>query len=968
MKCSRWCVVPACFAGLLLAASWAAAADRAAALPNELFAMDTILFTWKTRNVVQEADVAKIAELGYAGLAPTVGGMGGWNGLPQLLGWLDAKRLKLYAIYTGITVEPGKYSYDPAIKDALPVLKGRPTMLWMNIRSKFAPDDPAAIELAADAVREVADLAAPCGLRVAIYPHVSCLGEHMADAVRIAEKAGRKNVGVTLNLCHWLRADGPDSMVEVMRLALPHLLLVTINGADRDGKNWIQPLDSGTFDLAAFLRQLCQLGYTGPIGVQGFGVGRTVPPYENLARSMAAWKRLSVAAVAPASAATVAASAKAVDWKKICARLKTYTLGQNDDADLATLERCFQRAGAEQRAQIDAALVALLRDPNATADAKRFVCRQGAFLCSDDALAALVELQARPESSFMACYALQRMPNPRVAAALRGVMLQRSGGSRIDVIRVLGGLRDRQAVPLLAGQLSSPDKQLAAAAVAALGAIGGKEADSALAGFEPAVPEELRSAVADARLRNAATMPPEAADLYRHYLKHSSPEIRAAALLGLLAHQPPPQRTPVLLETIRGSDAELKAVALRSARSGGGEDLTRGLTEILEKASPLDQAALLDVLKDRGEHCALPAVLRLTASEHQIVRRAALSAVGRLGDAPQLELLAKAAAKEKGPTQVAARDALALLGGSNVDQRLIALACTGPVSARVEAIGALAARGVTAAMPLLLNALDAPDREVQQAAISALRSLAGAKEYPDLLRRTLEAKSDAQRQRLQGLLVAVYHRSASPQQCVAQLTAALPGATPEGRTTLLAILGSLGDPQALEVLQQALRSADAEQRKTAVVALENWPDVAPVQQLLPIVRSPESPVMKLLAIRTIVAILGRDKTMPNPRKANLLSELLQQAAGAGEKRPLIAALPRAPCPKSLQLAVGLLADKDLHNEAAAAVVGISRGFERAGIRPAEMRAALERAAQAATVPVIQNQVRQQLKAVESIEK
>jgi sugar phosphate isomerase/epimerase len=87
-------------------------------------------------------------------------------------------------------------------------------------------------------------------------------------------------------------------MNRVLRLALPKLSLVTINGADRNGKNWkqlIQPLDQGDFDVSALLRQLQNLGYRGPIGLQGYDVAKNfqIEPSENLRRSMATWRKLT---------------------------------------------------------------------------------------------------------------------------------------------------------------------------------------------------------------------------------------------------------------------------------------------------------------------------------------------------------------------------------------------------------------------------------------------------------------------------------------------------------------------------------------------------------------------------------------------------------------------------------------------------------------------------------------------------
>ena len=114
--------------------------------------------------------------------------------------------------------------------------------------------------------------------------------------MRVARKVDRKNVGVMFNLCHWLKVDDEKNLERVLKLALPHLFAVTINGADRGlGRRggWnrlIQPLGSGTFDIAGFLRMLRKLGYAGPVGLQCYGLRGDAR--EHLTRSMAAWRKL----------------------------------------------------------------------------------------------------------------------------------------------------------------------------------------------------------------------------------------------------------------------------------------------------------------------------------------------------------------------------------------------------------------------------------------------------------------------------------------------------------------------------------------------------------------------------------------------------------------------------------------------------------------------------------------------------
>ena len=114
----------------------------------------------------------------------------------------------------------------------------------------------------------------------------------------MVERLDHPAVGVTFNLCHWLKVEGAErDPLPLLRAAGKRLVFVTINGADTgDTKSmtWarlIQPLGEGSYDVAAFLRKLRAVGYTGPIGFQGYGI--KAPPHEVLAKTMVAWKRMN---------------------------------------------------------------------------------------------------------------------------------------------------------------------------------------------------------------------------------------------------------------------------------------------------------------------------------------------------------------------------------------------------------------------------------------------------------------------------------------------------------------------------------------------------------------------------------------------------------------------------------------------------------------------------------------------------
>jgi sugar phosphate isomerase/epimerase len=279
-----------------LALSAVLATAAGAQVSNEFFAMDTAMVK-KLGTPLERSVIETLAALGYRGVAPIASDPAAWQRLTEtLIPLLDAHKLKLYAVYSDARADRSGFDIDPGIQQNLAALKGRGTIIWLPVTSKdFKPSDPAGDAMAVAAVREVADAAAKYGLSVSLYPHFGNLIERVDDAVRIAEKTGRHNVGVTFNLCHWLRTDGPDSMARALKLALPRLSLVTINGADRNGKDWgrlIQPLDRGDFDIGALLAELKRLGYRGPIGLQGYDVANHlgIEPGENLCRSMSAWR------------------------------------------------------------------------------------------------------------------------------------------------------------------------------------------------------------------------------------------------------------------------------------------------------------------------------------------------------------------------------------------------------------------------------------------------------------------------------------------------------------------------------------------------------------------------------------------------------------------------------------------------------------------------------------------------------
>jgi sugar phosphate isomerase/epimerase len=261
--------------------------SRPAGLPNPFFALDTATKDANHQNYESQAKMLK--ELGYAGWGPSAK-----ENVPEMLKALDDQGLKMLAVYVMSNVDPDQPKYDPKTKDAIAALKGRDTFVWLCMHgTKYKPASPEGDERAVAIIDEIAEMAEKAGVRVALYPHVNFYLARVEDAVRLAGKVRYRNVGVTFNLCHWLKTDRQRNPEAVLKLARPHLMLVTINGADYEGE-WdrlIQPLGRGEFDVYGLLKMLRSMGYDGPIGFQGYGIKGDVN--ENLKETMKAWRAYS---------------------------------------------------------------------------------------------------------------------------------------------------------------------------------------------------------------------------------------------------------------------------------------------------------------------------------------------------------------------------------------------------------------------------------------------------------------------------------------------------------------------------------------------------------------------------------------------------------------------------------------------------------------------------------------------------
>jgi sugar phosphate isomerase/epimerase len=279
---------------MVLGAALASAAPPG--LPNAFYAMDTCTkrpYPVSDITPAQQLDLLK--GLGYAGIAWTEEVPDQVRSVAEAA---EARGLKMFAIYCGATLTAeGELKPSARIRPIMEALRGHGTLIWLHLGGKGPQIETLSAESpVVGQLRSLAGTAQRNGLRIAIYPHIGDWTERFEDAVRVARLVDRENFGVTFNLCHALAAGDEDRIPALLEEAGPGLFAVTINGADAGikGPRWdrlIQTLDRGSYDVGIVLRTLKRLGYEGPIGLQGYGLGGD--RRDNLTRSIEAWKKLS---------------------------------------------------------------------------------------------------------------------------------------------------------------------------------------------------------------------------------------------------------------------------------------------------------------------------------------------------------------------------------------------------------------------------------------------------------------------------------------------------------------------------------------------------------------------------------------------------------------------------------------------------------------------------------------------------
>jgi len=611
-------------------------------------------------------------------------------------------------------------------------------------------------------------------------------------------------------------------------------------------------------------------------------------------------------------------------WKQAL----TYNFGDSREC-LAAIENELHLARPEAYAGIEAKLLSIIQTPTAPFAAKQFACKMIDRVGTAASVPVLAPMLLDEQFSHMARFALERIPDKSVDDALLDALSKTEGNLKIGMINSLGERRAENAVAAIAPLLQEADNSLVEAAAAALGKIGGKDALDALTEARESSNAAVHEAASRACLNIADTLLTNgkegaAIDIFDAlYVPDEVPMVRVAAFRGRVMARGK-DGAPLVAEALQNGAPELQSIAIQLVRQVPGKEATRLFAETLPTLEPPKKALLIAALADRNDPEAQSAVLTCLDDPDDAVRIAACKALTSLGDATAVPALLKKSGSDQAQEAEAARASLALLPDKNVNPALLEQLKTAEAPQKTEIIRTLAARQAKDSIPVLLTLARDTDASLRSESCKALGVLAGAAELPALVELLVTPPAPDERPTIADTIAAVTQRvPEGPERTQPLLDALSKTQDAPTKVVVLGVLGKIADPASLEALRAAVKDPAPEVQDAAVRALAAWPTSAPLDDLLVLARTGNTEVRKVLALRGYIRLLGIASDRPAEAILQGYTDALALAAQPDEKRAVLAGLSTLTTPAALNLALTLLPNAELQNEAAMAIIKIA---------------------------------------------
>jgi HEAT repeat protein len=548
---------------------------------------------------------------------------------------------------------------------------------------------------------------------------------------------------------------------------------------------------------------------------------------------------------------------------------------------------------------------------------KRYLMSELAKAKTPAAVNYLAGLLTYEPSASLALMHLQTIPGEQVDELLRSYFTKASPNLKPGIINALGLRQHEKSVSFISKFLDDKDSVFSASAVFALGKIGTPKATAALTNAIKSSGPEKKLMLAEALLLNAEQLeadnqPESAYEIYSTVLSVNPPTMSALAAIKGKINTSPGNEVDILKEELGNAPDELMTGLIGLVRMlpesyKSGRELLK-LPGIPEN----DKVRLIVILAERNDKSILNDVLKFLDHEEPFYRESAILALSEIAEVESVPLLVKLASERNDKEQELARRAIYRLPGKEIDSFIIKkIEDAENLPHTVEYIRATAERMIPSAQQVLIRTAKNENQEVRLESYRSLAKVGTANHLDEIIDLLVTVENTRERQELERTVILVSTKEGLANPLTKEIVTRLnTTAEPGKKAILISVLGSLKNPDDLDVLLAYLNSEDIDLQLSAVRALSEWPNAGPAAGLKEIIGKTDDLRVKTLALRGFTQVIVNDINLSNEKKAGELKFAISQAPNVNEKKLVISAFGKVPSPESLTMLSDMMADNE----------------------------------------------------------
>ena len=574
-------------------------------------------------------------------------------------------------------------------------------------------------------------------------------------------------------------------------------------------------------------------------------------------------------------------------------------------------------------------------ESDATLPAKQFICEQLSLIGSDASVEVLEDMLEDAKTFEMALFALERIPGKEADEVLIEMLDDAEGKAKIGIITALGNRRITAAESDIRALLEDDNPEVRDAALAAGAKIGGAKLTAAITAQWQK--NKTNRAITEAYLQCADNLAANAAKneafaIYKSIYGPDQPkQVQYTALRGMILTSES-NASQILLDVLKSDQKDMHASAIQLVREIPADEDASAIASALPTFSASGQIQLITALSGRAEPAVLKAIMDAAGNPDESIRLAALAGLAKCANAGALPLLAETAASKEGKEKNIARESLYRINAPDIDSAILKNMGKATPAVKTEYIRAIAERRIPDGLPALFETIEKDAQDLRLEAIKAIRTLAVPQSIDNATHHLANPKSEPERTELEKAVVAI---AAQIPEGNAKISAALNAYAgtkdPATRASLLQVAGKVGDPQALPVLRQALKDKNADIQAAAIRALSDWPDAAPLNDLLAVAKSSKNQKFRVLALRGYVKLISYESAKSSEEIVAMYRTAMSLATNNEEKRQVLSGLSAVASEDALTFTGKYLDDATLQEEAATTLINIASDLDEDAI-------------------------------------